>query len=150
MEWTNYKGKKNQGVLYLPDGYDKNKSYPTIVTFYETHSSELHIHPVPCLLYTSNLDKTNVVTLLTPENASHDVNISPSSKYIVDSYSRVDMEPVNVVRDRKGKVILELEKADLKSLYAFGWKKPERFKVKAADGVTDIYGVMWKPADRCV
>ena len=35
----------------------------------------------------------------------------------------------------------------VKSLYAFGWKKPERFKVKAADGVTDIYGVMWKPAD---
>ena len=49
VEWTNYKGKKNQGVLYLPDGYDKNKSYPTIVTFYETHSSELHIHPVPGL-----------------------------------------------------------------------------------------------------
>ena len=39
VEWTNYKGKNNQGILYLPDGYDKNKSYPTIVTFYETHSS---------------------------------------------------------------------------------------------------------------
>lgn len=52
-----------------------------------------------------------------------------------------------MVRDRKGKVIVELDKADLESLYAFGWKKPERFKVKAADGVTDIYGVMWKPAD---
>lgn len=49
VEWTNYKGKNNQGILYLPDGYDKNKSYPTIVTFYETHSSELHIHPVPGL-----------------------------------------------------------------------------------------------------
>lgn len=108
---------------------------------------EKEIDPYYYVLYRANLDKTNVVTLLTPENASHDVNISPSSKYIVDSYSRVDMEPVNVVRDRKGKVILELEKADLKSLYAFGWKKPERFKVKAADGVTDIYGVMWKPAD---
>ena len=57
------------------------------------------------------------------------------------------MEPINVVRDRKGKVILELEKTDLEALYDFGWKKPERFKVKAADGVTDIYGVMWKPAD---
>ena len=108
---------------------------------------EKEIDPYYYVLYRADLDKTNVVTLLTPENASHDVDISPSSKYIVDSYSRVDMEPVNVVRNRKGKVILELEKADLKSLYAFGWKKPERFKVKAADGVTDIYGVMWKPAD---
>lgn len=47
VEWTNYDGKKNQGLLYLPDGYDKNKSYPTIVTFYETHTPEMHLHPVP-------------------------------------------------------------------------------------------------------
>ena len=57
------------------------------------------------------------------------------------------MEPVNVVRDRKGRVIMELEKPDLRRLYELGWKKPERFKVKAADGVTDLYGTMWKPAD---
>ena len=49
VEWTNYAGKANQGLLYLPDGYDKNKSYPTIVTFYETHTPEMHIHPVPGL-----------------------------------------------------------------------------------------------------
>ena len=108
---------------------------------------EKEIDPYYYVLYRADLDKMNDVTLLTPENASHDVAISPSSKYFVDSYSRVDMEPVNVVRDRKGNVVLELEKADLKALYAFGWKKPERFRVKAADGITDIYGVMWKPAD---
>ncbi len=108
---------------------------------------EKEIDPYYYVLYRADLDKTDAITLLTPENASHNVDISPSSKYFVDSYSRVDMEPVNVVCDRKGKVILELEKPDLENLYAFGWKKPERFKVKAADGVTDIYGVMWKPAD---
>ena len=108
---------------------------------------EKEIDPYYYVLYRADLDKTNAISLLTPENASHNVDIFPSSKYFVDSYSRVDMEPVNVVRDRKGKVIVELDKADLESLYAFGWKKPERFKVKAADGVTDIYGVMWKPAD---
>ena len=108
---------------------------------------EKEIDPYYYVLYRADLDKTNAISLLTPENASHNVDIFPSSKYFVDSYSRVDMEPVNVVRDRKGKVIVELDKADLESLYAFGWKKPERFKVKAADGVTDIYGIMWKPAD---
>lgn len=108
---------------------------------------EKDIDPYYYILYRASLDKPNDITLLTPENASHDVMISPSSKFFVDSYSRVDMEPINVVRDRKGKVILELEKTDLEALYDFGWKKPERFKVKAADGVTDIYGVMWKPAD---
>ena len=32
-------------------------------------------------------------------------------------------------------------------VYAAGWKKPERFVVKAADNITDLYGVMWKPSD---
>ena len=49
VEWTNYDGKVNQGLLYLPDDYDKNKSYPTIVAFYETHTPEMHLHPVPGL-----------------------------------------------------------------------------------------------------
>lgn len=108
---------------------------------------EKTVDPYYYVLYRADLDKNNAVTLLTPENASHNVNISPSSKYFVDSYSRVDLEPVNVVRDRKGKIIMELEKPDLRALYEFGWRKPERFQAKAADGVTDIYGVMWKPAD---
>ena len=85
--------------------------------------------------------------LLTPENASHEVSISPSCRYLVDSYSTVSQEPVNVVRNRNGKVIMTLEKPDLQPVYEMGWKAPERFKVKAADGVTDLYGVMWKPAD---
>jgi dipeptidyl aminopeptidase/acylaminoacyl peptidase len=41
----------------------------------------------------------------------------------------------------------ELEKADLSQLLAAGYRFPERFKVKAADGVTDLYGVMYKPFD---
>lgn len=49
VEWTNYDGVLNQGVLYLPDDYDRNKSYPTIVSFYETHTPEIHVHPVPGL-----------------------------------------------------------------------------------------------------
>ena len=52
-----------------------------------------------------------------------------------------------MVRNRNGKVIMTLEKPDLQPVYEMGWKAPERFKVKAADGVTDLYGVMWKPAD---
>ena len=99
------------------------------------------------MLYRADLDKKDAVTLLTPENASHDVAIAPSSRYFVDSYSRVDLEPVNVLRDRQGKVIMELGKPDLRRVYEMGWRTPERFKVKAADGVTDIYGIMCKQAD---
>ena len=108
---------------------------------------EKNIDPYYYVLYRADLDKKDAITLLTPEDASHDVKISPSHRYFVDSYSRVDLEPVNVVRNQKGKIIMELEKPDLRRVYELGWRAPERFKVKAADGVTDIYGIMWKPAD---
>lgn len=97
-------------------------------------------------LYRVNLDGTGL-TLLDAGNADHNSTLSPSRKYIVDSYSRPDMAPKNVLRDSDGKVILELEEMDLSRLMETGWKMPETFVVKAADGVTDIHGNMWKPFD---
>lgn len=108
---------------------------------------EKGIDPYYYMLYRADLDQKGEITLLTPEEASHNVSISPSSRYFVDSYSRVDLEPVNVLRDGKGRIIMQLEKPDLSQAKAMGWRAPERFKVKAADGVTDLYGIMWKPAD---
>ena len=49
VEWVNYEGKRNRGLLYLPDDYDSSKTYPVIVNFYETHTGELHVSPVPAL-----------------------------------------------------------------------------------------------------
>ena len=98
------------------------------------------------MLYKASIDKEGV-TLLTPENAQHGASFLSSKRYFVDTYSRVDMEPKNVVRNRKGKIIMTLEDPDLDRLYEMGWRAPERFSVKATDGVTDLYGVMWKPAD---
>ena len=97
--------------------------------------------------YEASLDHPGKLRLLTPENATHTVSVSPSHRYMVDAYSTVSQVPVNVVRNRNGKVIMTLDKADMQPVYDLGWKAPERFKVKAADGVTDLYGVMWKPAD---
>ena len=85
--------------------------------------------------------------MLTVEDANHKTVMPKSCRYIVDNYSRVDLEPRSVLRDNKGKVIVELARPDLKRLYETGWKMPERFTVKAKDGVTDLYGVMWKPVD---
>jgi dipeptidyl-peptidase-4 len=97
-------------------------------------------------LYRVNLDGTGL-TLLDPGDADHSSTLSPSRKYVVDNFSRVDLAPKAVLRDDKGNVILELEEMDLSRLYEIGWKMPETFVVKAADGVTDIYGNMWKPFD---
>lgn len=85
--------------------------------------------------------------LLTPENAEHKLFVSPNCKIIVDNYSTVSEAPTIVVRDANGKKLDMLEKSDVSKLYAYGWKAPEQFKIKAADGKTDLYGLMWKPYD---
>ena len=66
-------------------------------------------------------------------------------EYFIDSASTVDTPPVSRVRDWSGRVLVELERADITKLTATGWTPPERFRVKAADGVTDIYGVLYRP-----
>lgn len=87
------------------------------------------------------------LTLLDPGDADHSSSLAPSKKFVVDNYSRVDLAPESVLRDENGKELLPLEKADLSRLYETGWKMPETFVVKAADGVTNIYGNLWKPFD---
>ncbi|MEG0499502.1 MAG: prolyl oligopeptidase family serine peptidase, partial [Rikenellaceae bacterium] len=138
------------GHFYLYDGFTGKlkKALDTLkrdIYFYGM-GREPKIDPYYFMLYRVNLDNGKL-DLLTPENASHKVFFSKSNKVIVDTYSRVDMEPVTVIRNHAGKVILTLEKPDLREIYALGWRAPERFKVKSADGVTDLYGVMWKPMD---
>ena len=107
---------------------------------------EKGVDPYYYMLYKASIDKEGV-TLLTPENAQHGASFLSSKRYFVDTYSRVDMEPKIVLKNNQGKVIMELAKPDTRRLKELGWRAPERFTVKAADGLTDIYGIMWKPAD---
>ncbi|MFC2163740.1 DPP IV N-terminal domain-containing protein [Acidobacteriota bacterium] len=95
-------------------------------------------------LYRAKLDGSRL-ELLTPEDADHQVTFSPSGLYFIDSYSRVDLPPVSVLRSSEGKIVRILEEADAEHLLEIGWKYPERFCVKARDGITDIYGVIHKP-----
>jgi dipeptidyl aminopeptidase/acylaminoacyl peptidase len=85
-------------------------------------------------------------TLLTPEDADHTITPSPDGKYFVDSYSTPTTPPVTVLRDANGRVVMPLEKADISRLLASGWKPPTPFTVKARDGKTDIYGLMYTPS----
>lgn len=84
-------------------------------------------------------------TLLTPEDANHEVSLSDSGRYFVDSYSTPQTPPVAVLRDADGALLLELEKADASRLLATGWKPPMSFTVKGRDGITDIYGMLFRP-----
>ncbi|MEP6716782.1 MAG: DPP IV N-terminal domain-containing protein [Terriglobia bacterium] len=95
-------------------------------------------------LYRVSLDGKGL-ELLTPEDANHEVTLSPSGKYFVDSYSKPDVPPVAVLRDDAGKLILTLEKADISTLLASGWKPPIPIVVKARDNQTDLYGLLFTP-----
>jgi dipeptidyl-peptidase-4 len=86
-------------------------------------------------------------TLLTPENANHVVSISPDGRYFVDTYSTPDTPPVTVLRDIGGRVLQTLERADIARLLATGWKPPTPIRMKARDGRTDIYGLMYTPSN---
>ena len=98
-------------------------------------------------LYRIGFDGRNQ-QLLTPEDATHDVALSPSGKYFTDSYSKPDVAPVAVLRDAtSGALILELEKADISKLTAAGWQPPTPITVKARDGRTDLYGLMFTPTN---
>lgn len=85
--------------------------------------------------------------LLNKGNFDHQVSVSESGRFFVNNSSRVNTVPVSALYDSKGTLLLKLEEADLSQLLAGGYKFPEPFKVKAGDGVTDLYGVMYKPFD---
>jgi dipeptidyl-peptidase-4 len=85
--------------------------------------------------------------LLTPEDADHNVSISPSGKYFVDNFSKPDVASTSVLRDAGGKLVLALEKADISRLLATGWKPPMPITVKDRGGVGDLYGLMYRPTN---
>ncbi|MCD6201961.1 MAG: DPP IV N-terminal domain-containing protein [Bacteroidales bacterium] len=97
-------------------------------------------------LYSVGMDGRDL-KLLTPDSANHSITFSPSGRYFTDSYSTPVKPPVTVLRTSKGKKLLTLGKADITELQAAGWQPPVPFIVKARDGVTDLYGLMFKPTN---
>jgi dipeptidyl-peptidase 4 len=114
-------------------------------------------------LYRVSLDGGAPVEL-TPEDAEHAFDavaflglggpkddgqkVSPSGRYVVDTYTTVDQPPVTVLRSAvDGAVVAKLEEADASAVYASGWRAPQRVLVKAADGETDISAVVYFPPD---
>ena len=148
------------GQLYLYDGKGSLKNQITsgyFVTgrieridtlgravYFEAFGREPGVHPYYSMKYKASIDRGGM-SLITKEGASHTFTMSKTNKYFVDTFSTVDKIPEAVLRDNNGNIILSLEKADLTQLFKAGWKMPETIVVKAKDGVTDLYGVMYKP-----
>ncbi len=102
-------------------------------------------------LYYSHLYRVNIdgsgMTPLTPENGDHSIVFAPKGPYFIDTYAPVDKAPVIVLRAAAdGRVIMELGRGDAELLQSVGWRPPQIITVKARDGVTDLYGLMYKPS----
>ncbi len=97
-------------------------------------------------LYKVNLDGSGL-QLLNAGNFDHSFMMNDKKSYFVNTSSRINSTPISSLYSTDGKKLMDIETADLNSLFAAGYKFPETFKVKADDGITDIFGVMYKPYD---
>ena len=97
-------------------------------------------------IYSANLDGKHL-KLLTTEDADHVAAVSGDGKFIVDIYSTPQKPQVMVLRDQSGQVIEEMAHGDITRLKAAGWIAPETFHVKGHDGKTDVYGLLFRPAN---
>jgi dipeptidyl aminopeptidase/acylaminoacyl peptidase len=140
----NLKNRITQGHFMVGDIMAVDTTAQTI--YFQGFGREDGIHPYYAHYYKVNFDGSGMA-LLTPDNAHHTFSMSDSRRYFVNNFSRADMPGKSVLRNRDGRVLLELEEANINPLKEIGYKLPEIFSVKAADGVTDLYGVMWKPVD---
>ena len=112
----------------------------------ENVNGSLKEDPYYLHLYKVNLDGTGL-QLLNPGNFDHSFSMNDKKNYFVNTSSRINSTPTSALYSTDGKKLMDLETADLGSLFAAGYKYPETFKVKADDGITDIFGVMYKPYD---
>lgn len=157
IEWSEQDGWAH---FYLYDGAGKLKNQITSgpfhcedivnidekrrVLYFTANDREPGEDPYYLHLYKVNFDGTGL-TLLNSGDFDHAVSMDDEQQFFVDNYSRVNTVPKSVLYNNLGKKVMDLETADLSSLLAAGYKFPEPFKVKADDGITDLYGVIYKP-----
>ncbi len=144
LESGELKNRITEGTFVVRTIFDVDEKKKAV--YFVASGREVDRDPYLTHLYRVKLDGSEL-TLLTPENGQHELSLSPDHKYFVDTFSRVDLPPAHVLRQLKdGKLIRTLEESDVTDLLATGWRYPEPFKVKARDGETDIYGVIFRPS----
>ena len=116
------------------------------VLFFLACGREPNEDPYFMHLYRVNFDGTGL-KLLNPGDANHASDINDGAKFFIDNVSRVDAAPKSQLRDAMGNLVMNIEATDVSVLLEAGFKYPEPFKIKADDGITDLYGVMYKPFD---
>ncbi len=110
-------------------------------TGYNKDENPYYLH-----LFRVNYDGTGLKQL-DPKDFNGMFSLSDDCRYFTTTYSRVNAAPVSELYTTEGRKVLTLQSVDLEPLFATGYTYPEPFVVKAADGITDLHGVMYKPFD---
>lgn len=110
-------------------------------TGYNKEENPYYLH-----LFRVNYDGSGLKQL-DPANFNGEFSLSDDRRYFTTTYSRVDVAPVSELYTTEGRKVMTLAEVDIEPLKAIGYHYPETFVVKAADGITDLHGVMYKPYD---
>ena len=158
-----YSERDDYGHLYLYDAetgklknqITKGDYVVTQVSYINEEENEIYFlangknkdeNPYFSHLYKVDLSGKNLKTL-TPETGNHSINWSPDHKYFVDNYSTPIKPNTAVLRKANGKVIKKLEEENIQALLKSGWKAPEEFSVRSANGKWELYGLMFTPTN---
>ena len=138
------KGQVTSGPWHVEEieGFDEK----TKTVYFTANGKEAGEDPYYLHFYKAGLDGSGV-KLLNTGDFDHAVVLDDAKKFFVNNSSRVNTAPVSALYDANGKKIMDLEKTDLMALMQAGYKFPEPFTAKADDGITDLYGVIYKPFD---
>lgn len=140
----NLKNQVTEGNYHVDDFAGLDEKNRTL--FFTANGVNKEQDPYYLHTYKINLNGTGMRSLDAGDYTAT-ASMADSNKFFVSNYSRVNTVPKSELRNSSGKKVMDLEIADLSQLFASGYKFPEPFKVKADDGITDIYGVMYKPFD---
>ncbi len=116
------------------------------VLYFRGNGREPGNDPYYSMYYRVNFDGSNL-QLLTPERADHVITPSPDNRFFVDTYSTPVEPQMTVLRDATGQTVVDVAREDITRLKATGWIPPVQIEVKARDGVTDLYGFLFRPTD---
>jgi dipeptidyl-peptidase-4 len=111
--------------------------------YYMAHDGD---NPMKLQLHKVGLDGKADKRLTDPAY-HHAVDVAPDGKHIIDVAETHDTPPATRLLDADGHVLAEVAKSDLTKYDKLGLRRVELLTFKAADGKTDLYGLLHRPSN---